>query len=149
VCNCLHPRCPLALTGHYATAPYEECMAPPPQVLIVEDDAVLRRGVAEVLMDGGFRTQEARSGREALQLLREGATRPQVVVLDLRLPDMNGSQFRAEQLADETIRGIPVVGIAGDRGQAEAPCDAVVRMPFGSELLISTLVDVVARRGVG
>jgi CheY-like chemotaxis protein len=62
-----------------------------PSVLIVDDDAAIRKMLVDVLSLEGFRTETARDGREALTLLEDGAQR--VILLDLMMPVMDGWQF--------------------------------------------------------
>jgi CheY-like chemotaxis protein len=81
-------------------------------VLIVEDDDEIRGLLAEMLADGGYEVTTARNGVEALAELR-GARRPNVILLDLIMPVMDGWQMRAEMLADPAIADIPVVIVSG------------------------------------
>jgi two-component system response regulator PrrA len=59
-------------------------------VLIVDDDAVLRRSLARALRLAGFRTDVAEGGRDALARIAAG--RPDVVVLDVSMPDLSGTE---------------------------------------------------------
>jgi two-component system response regulator PrrA len=63
---------------------------PPGTVLIVDDDAVLRRSLARALRLAGFRIDVAEGGRDAL--VRIAAGRPDVVVLDVSMPDLSGTE---------------------------------------------------------
>ncbi len=67
-------------------------------VMIVDDEQALRDGLSEALRDLGFKTVEAASGREALSLA--ATSRPDAILLDLRMPDMDGlevlTRLRAE-----------------------------------------------------
>jgi CheY-like chemotaxis protein len=91
-------------------------------VLIVEDDRDIRESVAEVLADEGYSVSAAADGREALELLRSAARRPDIILLDLMMPVMNGFQFREEQLKDLALAAIPVLIVTADanaRSKAE------------------------------
>jgi CheY-like chemotaxis protein len=59
-----------------------------PRVLIVDDDAAIRKMLVDVLSLEGFQTETARDGREALALLEDGSRR--IVLLDLMMPVMDG-----------------------------------------------------------
>jgi CheY-like chemotaxis protein len=77
-------------------------------VLIVEDDADLREMMAQLLSLEGFRAQTASNGREALTYMQSG-DHPDIILLDLMMPVMDGWEFRRHQQEDPSISGIPVV----------------------------------------
>jgi len=77
-------------------------------VLLVEDDSAVRDATSELLEDEGFSVVAAGDGRDALDLLRAGL-RPAVIVLDLMMPRMDGWDFRHVQMADQSLREIPVI----------------------------------------
>jgi CheY-like chemotaxis protein len=78
------------------------------QVLIVEDDADLREMMAQILTLEGFTPATASNGREALEYLRSGDT-PQLILLDLMMPVMDGWEFQRERGRDPTLAKVPVV----------------------------------------
>jgi CheY-like chemotaxis protein len=86
-----------------------------PTVLIVEDDDHIREALAETLIDHGFSVQTASNGCEAIDVLRGAAVRPQLILLDLMMPVMDGWAFRTAQLADPTLSHIPVVILSAVR----------------------------------
>ena len=81
-------------------------------ILIVEDDDEIRELLAEMLAECGYLVATARNGEEGLERLRTGS-RPDVVLLDLMMPVMDGWQMRAAMLADAALRTIPVVIVSG------------------------------------
>jgi len=83
-------------------------------VLLVEDDLDIAEAILDVLMDEGYQVAHATNGREALELLHS-QPRPAVILLDLMMPEMDGPQFRAEQLRDPALSSIPVVVLSADR----------------------------------
>ena len=83
-----------------------------PPVLLVDDDVAVRRTIARFLTFEGFAVVEANNGEEALTYLRTGAG-ASVIVLDLRMPVMDGWAFRREQRLDPTLEKIPVVVLSG------------------------------------
>lgn len=89
--------------------------APSHPILIVDDDTDVREVLGELLADEGYETDMCSNGRAALDLLRGGA-RPRLILLDLMMPEMDGWQFRAEQLRDAALRSIPVVVMTASRG---------------------------------
>jgi DNA-binding response OmpR family regulator len=82
-------------------------------VLIVDDDAELRDTFRDVLSDHGFAALCARNGLEALALLRrpDGA-RPSAILLDLKMPEMNGWELLARLRASRSLAGIPVLVVS-------------------------------------
>lgn len=67
-----------------------------PAVLIVEDDIDIRESIQMVLESAGYRVQVADHGRQALDLLDESSSEPCLIVLDLRMPVMDGETFLEE-----------------------------------------------------
>ena len=78
-------------------------------VLVIDDDEDLRESVCELLEEDGYRAISVSDGRTALDWLRAGDTKPQVILLDLMMPGMNGFQFREEQVKDAEAATVPVV----------------------------------------
>jgi len=81
-------------------------------VLLVEDDSECAAGFVAVLEHEGYQVQTVREGATALMLLRAGFC-PDVILLDLMLPGMDGLAFRREQIADPLLRDIPVIAVSG------------------------------------
>ena len=96
-------------------------MSPPPRpVLIVEDDADLREMMAQLLTLEGYHIDTAANGREALEYLHE-APRPDVILLDLMMPIMDGWEFRRRQQSDPALADVPVIVLTAlDQAQARA-----------------------------
>jgi two-component system response regulator MprA len=109
-------------------------------VLVVDDDQDLREMISLVLGAHGYRTQEAVDGLDALEQIKAGA-RPALVLLDLRMPRMNGTEFLAALRARDT--SIPVVVITGDLGGARdalaAGARTCVRKPIDMDALLDTV----------
>jgi CheY-like chemotaxis protein len=77
-------------------------------ILIVEDDADLREMMAQLLALEGLRAATVANGKEALQYLTGGEC-PEVILLDLMMPVMDGWEFRRRQRADPSICDVPVI----------------------------------------
>jgi DNA-binding response OmpR family regulator len=77
-------------------------------ILVVEDDEDLRQDICAALSEEGFVTRQAQNGIEALLILREREL-PDLIILDLIMPTMNGWAFRAQQEMDARLAHIPVI----------------------------------------
>ena len=77
-------------------------------VLIVEDDADLQDMMVQIIGLEGFNARAAANGREALAYLRAHQP-PNVILLDLMMPVMDGWQFRREQQRDAELAKVPIV----------------------------------------
>jgi two-component system response regulator len=78
-----------------------------PKILVVEDDDAIRGLVSEVLRDDGYQVREATNGLEALESLRQ--TRPDLIVLDLMMPVMNGWTFVQQCRRTKGCAEVPIV----------------------------------------
>ncbi len=98
-----------------AAAPRTTVELSPPRaatkVLLVDDDFAILDGISDFLESEGFAVVSASNGIDALNQLR-AALRVDVIVLDVMMPIMDGWDFRSEQLADPSLRDIPVVVIS-------------------------------------
>jgi len=82
-------------------------------VLVVDDDDAVRRTLTRFLGLDGFTTVEARNGQVALAYLRGGGV-PDVILLDLHMPIVDGRAFRRAQLADPALARIPVIILSAE-----------------------------------
>jgi DNA-binding response OmpR family regulator len=91
--------------------------APLGNILIVDDDPLMRSMLMKVLAVEGFHVVGAEDGLEALHVLRAVRHRasgtPCLVLLDLKMPRLSGDEFRRAQLADPTLAGVPVIVMSG------------------------------------
>ena len=112
-------------------------------VLIVDDEPDVRDAIAGVLDDQGYATVTARHGAEALSLLRAGEVRPDVILLDIMMPEMDGWQFRSLQCQDERLCAIPVVVLSANELARAAAFDmgvaAFLKKPVKLDALLATL----------
>ena len=81
-------------------------------ILVVDDDGDVRSTIAEVLREEGYTVHEAADGREALDKLASLEKLPDLILLDLMMPQMNGWEFRRWQLEDARLAAVRVVVIS-------------------------------------
>lgn len=108
------------------------------RILIVEDDDDLRGMFERSLSIAGFDVQEARSGFEALRTLDSNP--PDLVLLDLRLPGIDGFTVYQEIAANAFTRDIPVVIVTAsvdDLSHMDVAC--VLRKPVHPDKLVATV----------
>jgi two-component system cell cycle response regulator DivK len=103
------------------------------RVLVVEDDEDNRRIVTKILTLDGYEVAEAVDGQQALTMTREW--HPDLILLDLGLPGVNGWEVVKQLKADQELRAIPTVALTafamrGDEEQARAAgCDDYLPKP--------------------
>lgn len=118
-------------------------------VLVVDDDPDTRDAVQDVLQEDGFLVQLAANGDVALRALKSGGKVPDVILLDLMMPVMDGVTFRAEQLQDPALRDIPVAVFSAHARAEEAAealqADAYIEKP----LSLADLLEIVQRLACG
>jgi len=112
-----------------------------PLVLIVEDYEDAREMYAEYLKYSGFRVAEARNGLEALEIAQK--LLPDVILMDLALPGMDGWEATRKLKSDDRTRRIPVIAVTGHAlsGHSDtarrAGCDAFVSKPCLPDALVA------------
>ena len=117
-------------------------------ILVVDDDADLRQTLQLLLGDSGYLVTAAASGQAALDQLLAGA-RPDLILLDLMMPEMNGWQFLERARDDATLAAIPIVIMTARKVADSLPAASqeVLRKPFDYAQLLSTIARYAAPRG--
>jgi CheY-like chemotaxis protein len=113
-------------------------------ILIVEDDEDIRSDLIAILSVKGYSVAGSANGQEALAHLRAPSTSvapPAVILLDLRMPVMNGWEFLAAQKEDPALSAIPVIICSGDGNVDPKSMSAAgfLRKPFELSHLFSLL----------
>lgn len=113
------------------------------RVLVVDDDDMIRTVLADALDAEGFQIRMAANGREALELL--DGWRPDVILLDLMMPEMDGWAFRERQLLREDVAHVPVIVLSARRDLSEQvarlAAAAVLAKPFELDVLFRVISD--------
>jgi CheY-like chemotaxis protein len=104
-----------------------------PLILVVDDYQDAREMYAEYLQFSGFRVAEAKNGNEAVE--QAFALKPDLILMDLSLPGMDGWEATRRLKADDRTKRIPIVALTGhalagaSEGAKKAGCDSFVTKP--------------------
>jgi len=123
-------------------APASTDAARPIAVLIIDDDRDIRDAIQELLEAEGYAVCTAENGAVALQQLRH--VRPQLILLDLMMPVMDGASFREAQMNDDSLAAIPtiVMSARSDPGREAGPL--LVRACLSKPIELDELLALVA-----
>ena len=105
----------------------------PKKILTIDDDPYIVKYITEVLSDNGYATCSASSVEEALSVLE--AERPDLVTLDMEMPDEWGPRFYRKMSMNPAFKDTPVIVISGLQGIHLAV--ATLQKPFDPEELLS------------
>jgi CheY-like chemotaxis protein len=115
---------------------------------VAEDDESTRRALTTLLNSAGFTVRTAADGREALDALRR-LPRPDLVLLDLVMPHLDGWQFLREKRQDPALASIPVVVVSGvadsDKQAGLLGAEARLQKPVAFDQLLATVGSCVSR----
>jgi CheY-like chemotaxis protein len=118
-----------------------------PSVLLVDDERALRTVLRTRLKLAGYRVVESDSGEDALEVLER--EQPDVVLLDLRLPGIDGWGVLEQLRQSGRLAGLRVVAVTAHGGPEVAGrakalgCRAVLQKPFSLRELVSTLDEII------
>jgi CheY-like chemotaxis protein len=110
-------------------------------VLVVDDDMAIREALRELLEDAGYQVAAAAHGHDALRQLQAGL-RPSLIVLDWKMPVMDGAQFLLAQQHDPALAAIPVAVASAQTfapGTEVVDVDAFLCKPFDVRHLLATI----------
>ncbi len=115
-------------------------------ILLIEDDVDLRDTMVTLLERAGYRVSPHTNALAAL--LEMESQPPDLVLLDLMMPGMNGWQFRVQQRGRPQLADIPVIAISADRSEQAAAidADAFVQKPFDFDKLALVIERVLMQR---
>ena len=124
-----------------------------PLVLVVEDYQDAREMYAAYLQFSGYRVAEATNGIEAIEQANQ--LMPDIILMDLALPKMDGWEATRRLKLAEKTRHIPIVALTGHalaghaEGARQAGCDSFVTKPCLPDALVAEIKRMLAERGQG
>ena len=131
----------------YSSRPDDNVLPAKVGVLVVEDDAALLSMVGTALLFEGFRVDTAANGAEGLSCLRRAT--PDLILLDLVMPWINGLELLATIRSDSVTEDMPVIVMTGTATRPQdlnglGPVD-IVHKPFEIERLMNLIANVLRR----
>ena len=119
-----------------------------PLVLVVDDDPDILEAICDILEAEGYRIARARHGEEALE--RVQAQRPDVILLDLMMPVMDGVAFAQALRLRPDVRDVPIVVISADgnpQRAASVGARGYLAKPFDIDALLAHVAALTGRSG--
>ena len=120
------------------------------RILVVEDQEDNRQILRDLLGSAGFRMVEAHDGEQALLVAR--SQRPDLILMDIQLPILDGYEATRAIKRDPELKHIPVIAVtsyalSGDEARArEAGCDAYVAKPYSTRHLLAKIGQFLEQR---
>jgi CheY-like chemotaxis protein len=114
-------------------------------VLVVEDNDMNMQLVEYLLEEGGYAIVKATSGEEALAITRSETQRPDLILMDIHLPGMDGLSVVREMKSDDRINRIPILALTahamrGDKDRfLEAGCDGYISKPIDVKTFLTAI----------
>jgi two-component system cell cycle response regulator DivK len=115
------------------------------RILVVEDQEDNRQILRDLLGNAGYEMVEAENGEEALAEVAK--QKPDLILMDIQLPIMDGYEATRRIKADPALNAIPVIvvtsyALSGDEGKArDAGCDAYVTKPYSPRALLAKVKE--------
>ncbi|MFC1798651.1 DVU0259 family response regulator domain-containing protein [Thermodesulfobacteriota bacterium] len=113
-------------------------------ILIIDDDPIIVKYLENLFNDNGYETLIAHDGPEARDILK--GTKPDLITLDLEMPEEWGPRFFRKMIQNEALKDIPVIVISGisDPKRSIRKAVAIIRKPFDADKLLG-----IVRRTIG
>lgn len=109
------------------------------RIMVIDDDDDLRETVSDLLAEAGYESIPMSGGSAALDYLMGPSAKPDVILLDLMMPEMDGWEFRRLQQQQPQLASIPVVVVSASRNLHGISADAVLYKPVDLQTLLSTI----------
>ena len=117
-------------------------------ILIVDDEKPVRQFLVAAFEQEGHQVLEAWHGRQALNILANSSTHPDIVISDIMMPVVGGAELCTVLKSDPSTANIPIVlmSAAHPRSSAVAQADAVIGKPFDLDALDALVQRLLSRR---
>lgn len=109
------------------------------RILVVEDDPITSGAIKMILEWEGYCVDCAANGLEALNYLRQSKEKPDLILLDVMMPILDGHQFREEQKRDPAINRIPVFIVSAVDIASSLDASGHIHKPFQPEELLEAI----------
>jgi DNA-binding response OmpR family regulator len=117
----------------------------PKRVLIVDDDEALAAVLTYALRNDGYQVDWVNDGMKALSYL--GVNRPDLIVMDIMMPNLNGLETMRITRQNELMEGVTILALSAKKlsereaRELQTLCDAYMPKPFGVEHLLATVTQ--------
>lgn len=122
-----------------------------PSIVVADDQPDLLAILSARLRAAGFEVHEAQDGQQALQAVRE--KKPDIVLLDVMMPELNGYQVCRTIKTEDNLKGIPVVLLTAKDGEAdkfwgtEVGADLYLTKPANPAAVVLKISEMLGRQG--
>jgi two-component system cell cycle response regulator DivK len=117
------------------------------RILVVEDQEDNRQILRDLLTNAGYEIIEAENGEEGLAVAAR--EQPDLILMDIQLPLLDGYEVTRRIKADPALRAIPIIAVtsyalSGDESKAQAAgCDAYIAKPYSPRALLAKIREYV------
>jgi two-component system cell cycle response regulator DivK len=121
----------------------------PKRILVVEDNKIDMRLLKDILEGSGYETLQAADGLEAIDLTF--ASLPDLILLDIQLPEISGLEVSRRLKGDDRSRRIPIVAVTAfamgwhEREALDSGCDAYISKPISVLGFLNTVESFLSR----
>ena len=123
------------------------------KILVVEDNDMNMQLVEYLLEEGGYAIAKATSGEEALAMTSSAETPPDLILMDIHLPGMDGLSVVRAMKSNRSTHDVPILALTahamrGDRDRfLEAGCDGYISKPIDVKTFLSSIEPYLRRNG--